>query len=308
MKIAVYTIALNEEKHVERWYNSVKDADYILIADTGSTDRTVEIAKSLGINVYNISIKPWRFDVARNTALSLLPDDIDLCVSLDMDETISEGWREVLEKTTGNQITYVFDNYHKQHSMVNNKIHSRHGYVWKFIMHEGIVQDRIEPDIEFAYGLEVYHLPDIEKPRSQYLDLIKAALDETRNITRYYKYYTDALVSLERYEEAEEWYLKMLEVPGFSSYDSAHVYRILANIIPEKFGEYILCCLGEAPDRREPYYYIAKWYGDNNRWEECLVWCEKALAIKNITVDIFKDNDAWGEPMLELYEKAKENN
>jgi glycosyltransferase involved in cell wall biosynthesis len=308
MKIAVYTIALNEEKHVERWYNSVKDADYILIADTGSTDRTVEIAKSLGINVYNISIKPWRFDVARNTALSLLPDDIDLCVSLDMDETISEGWREVLEKTTGNQITYVFDNYHKQHSMVNNKIHSRHGYVWKFIMHEGIVQDRIEPDIEFAYGLEVYHLPDVEKPRSQYLDLIKAALDETRNITRYYKYYTDALVSLERYEEAEEWYLKMLEVPGFSSYDSAHVYRILANIIPEKFGEYILCCLGEAPDRREPYYYIAKWYGDNNRWEECLVWCEKALAIKNITVDIFKDNDAWGEPMLELYEKAKENN
>ena len=308
MKIAVYTIALNEEKHVERWYNSVKDADHILIADTGSTDRTVEIAKSLGINVYNISIKPWRFDVARNTALSLLPDDIDLCVSLDMDETISEGWREILEKTTGNQITYVFDNYHKQHSMVNNKIHSRHGYVWKFIMHEGIVQDRIEPDIEFAYGLEVYHLPDVEKPRSQYLDLIKAALDETRNITRYYKYYTDALVSLERYEEAEEWYLKMLEVPGFSSYDSAHVYRILANIIPEKFGEYILCCLGEAPDRREPYYYIAKWYGDNNRWEECLVWCEKALAIKNITVDIFKDNDAWGEPMLELYEKAKENN
>lgn len=308
MKIAVYTIALNEEKHVERWYNSVKDADYILIADTGSTDRTVEIAKSLGINVYNISIKPWRFDVARNTALSLLPDDIDLCVSLDMDETISEGWREILEKTTGNQITYVFDNYYKQHSMVNNKIHSRHGYVWKFIMHEGIVQDRIEPDIEFAYGLEVYHLPDTEKPRSQYLDLIKAALDETPNITRYYKYYTDALVSLERYEEAEEWYLKMLEVPGFSNYDSAHVYRILANIIPEKFGEYILCCLGEAPDRREPYYYIAKWYGENDRWEECLVWCEKALAIKNITVDIFKDNDAWGEPMLELYEKAKEKN
>ena len=306
MKIAVYTIALNEEKHVERWYNSVKDADYILIADTGSTDRTVEIAKSLGITVYNISIKPWRFDVARNTALALLPDDIDLCVSLDMDETISEGWREILEKTTGNQITYVFDNYYKQHSMVNNKIHSRHGYVWKFIMHEGIVQDRTVPDIEFAYGLEVYHLPDTEKPRSQYLDLIKAALDETRNITRYYKYYTDALVSLERYEEAEEWYLKMLEVPGFSNYDSAHVYRILANIVPEKFGEYILCCLGEAPDRREPYYYIAKWYGENDRWEECLVWCEKALAVKDITVDIFKDNDAWGEPMLELYNKAKE--
>jgi len=36
MKIAVYTVALNEEQFVERWYNSAKDADYLLIADTGS--------------------------------------------------------------------------------------------------------------------------------------------------------------------------------------------------------------------------------------------------------------------------------
>jgi len=307
MKIAVYTIALNEEEFVERWYNSVKDADYILIADTGSTDRTVEIAKSLGINVFNISIKPFRFDDARNAALALIPDDIDMCVSLDMDEVISEGWREELEKMTGNQITYVFNNDHAEYSFVNNRIHSRHGYRWKFLMHEGIVQDRTLPDIQFCNMIEVTHMPNRDKPRNQYLDLIKAALDENPTIARYYKYYTDALVSMERFEEAEEYYLKMLEIPGFSNSDSAHVYRILSRIIPEKFGEYILCCLGEVPDRREPYYYIAKWYGEQERWEECFVWCEKALEVKEITVDIFKDNDAWGEPMLELYEKAKEN-
>lgn len=306
MKIAVYTIALNEEEFVERWYNSVKDADYILIADTGSTDRTVEIAKSLGINVFNISVKPFRFDDARNAALALIPDDIDMCVSLDMDEVISEGWRVELEKMDGNQITYVFNNDHEDYSFVNNRIHSRHGYRWKFLMHEGIVQDRTLPDIQFCNTIEVTHIPNRNKPRTQYLDLIKAALDENPTIARYYKYYTDALVSLERFEEAEEYYLKMLEIPGFSNSDSAHVYRILSRIIPEKFGEYILCCLGEVPDRREPYYYIAKWYGEHERWEECLSWCERALEIKEITVDIFKDNDAWGEPMLELYKKAKE--
>lgn len=37
MKIAVYTIAKNEKQFVEEWYNSAKDADYLLIADTGST-------------------------------------------------------------------------------------------------------------------------------------------------------------------------------------------------------------------------------------------------------------------------------
>jgi glycosyltransferase involved in cell wall biosynthesis len=308
MKIAVYTIALNEEKHVERWYNSVKDADYILIADTGSSDRTVEIAKSLGINVFNISIKPFRFDNARNAALALLPDDIDLCVSLDMDEVISDGWRKELEKTTGNQITYVWDNSKYGKSMVSNKIHSRHGFRWMYLVHEAIVHDRIVANMEFAQNIQITHMPDLNKSRNDYyIDLLKDALNENPEITRYYKYYTDALVMLERFEEAEEYYIKMLEIPGFSNVDSAHVYRILSKLIPEKFGEYILCCLGEVPNRREPYYYIAKWYAEQERWEECLDWCERALSIKEITVDILKDNDAWGQPMLELYNKAKEN-
>jgi hypothetical protein len=40
LKIAVYTIALNESAHVERWANSAADADYRIVADTGSTDDT----------------------------------------------------------------------------------------------------------------------------------------------------------------------------------------------------------------------------------------------------------------------------
>ena len=45
MKIAVSAISHNEEKHVKRFCDSAKDADIIHIADTGSTDKTVEIAK-----------------------------------------------------------------------------------------------------------------------------------------------------------------------------------------------------------------------------------------------------------------------
>lgn len=303
MKIAVYTIALNEEKHVERWYNSVKDADYILIADTGSTDRTVEIAKSLGINVFNISIKPWRFDTARNVALALLPDDIDMCVSLDMDEVISEGWRESLEQTTGNQITYVFYN---DENFVNNRIHARHGFMWKYLMHEGVVPDRTEMIDEFCPGIEVTHVPDREKPRTQYLQLLKDALAENPDVGRYYRYLTKALQAEGQFEEAEKYYLKVLDIPNFPNEDAAHVYKTLSEIIPEKTGEYLLLCLQTAPHRREPYYYIAKWYEDHERWEECLDWCNQALKIEKITVDVFKDNDAWGEPMIELYNKAKE--
>jgi len=302
MKIAVYTIALNEEKHVERWYNSVKDADYVLIADTGSTDRTVEIARSLGINVFNISVKPWRFDTARNVALALLPDDIDMCVSLDMDEVISEGWREALEQTTGNQITYVFYN---DENFINNRIHARHGFMWKYLMHEGVVPDRTEMIDEFCPGIEVTHVPDREKPRGQYLQLLKDALAENPDVGRYYRYLTRALQDNGEFEEAEKYYLQVLNIPNFPNEDAAHVYKTLSEIIPEKTGEYLLLCLQTAPHRREPYYYIAKWYAEHERWGECLTWLESAFKIENITVDVFKDNDAWGEPIREMYKKAK---
>jgi len=75
LKVAVYTIALNEEQFVKPWFESAKEADYLLIADTGSTDGTVKKAKKLGINVIDVRVKPWRFDTARNASLAALPDD-----------------------------------------------------------------------------------------------------------------------------------------------------------------------------------------------------------------------------------------
>ena len=76
MKVTLYAIAKNEEKFVERWFNSSKEADYHLIVDTGSTDDTILIAKKLGINVFSVNINPFRFDDARNTSLNLIPTDI----------------------------------------------------------------------------------------------------------------------------------------------------------------------------------------------------------------------------------------
>ena len=39
MKISVYAIAKNEEKFADDWVNSMKEADEIVVLDTGSTDR-----------------------------------------------------------------------------------------------------------------------------------------------------------------------------------------------------------------------------------------------------------------------------
>ncbi|MEI2419703.1 hypothetical protein V6O07_05470, partial [Arthrospira platensis SPKY2] len=94
MKICVYAISKNEEQFVKQFCESAKDADLILIADTGSIDGTVEQARACGAVVHEICITPWRFDKARDAALALIPRDIDVCISLDLDERLEPGWRE----------------------------------------------------------------------------------------------------------------------------------------------------------------------------------------------------------------------
>ena len=88
LKICVYAISKNEEKFVERWMKSVSEADEVYVLDTGSTDNTPKLLKDLGAKVTIKEIKPWRFDVARNESLNLVPENCDICVCIDIDEVI----------------------------------------------------------------------------------------------------------------------------------------------------------------------------------------------------------------------------
>jgi cellulose synthase/poly-beta-1,6-N-acetylglucosamine synthase-like glycosyltransferase len=39
-KIATYAICKNEQDYVEEWFENVKNSDYVVVLDTGSTDDT----------------------------------------------------------------------------------------------------------------------------------------------------------------------------------------------------------------------------------------------------------------------------
>ena len=106
-KVCVYAICKNEEKFVDRWYESVKEADEIYVLDTGSTDNTVSKLLEHGVNVTSLEIVPWRFDVARNKSLDLVPKDTDICVCIDLDEVFLPGWRQELENVWEEDATKV---------------------------------------------------------------------------------------------------------------------------------------------------------------------------------------------------------
>ena len=146
-KICVYTIAKNEEKNVDKWVDSMSEADYICVLDTGSTDSTVEKLRARGVIVEQKIINPWRFDVARNESMKLIPEDTDICVSTDLDEVFNPGWRKALEqdwepdKFKMGRYYYVFQHTPtggEADSFYRDKIHKYEPetFYWIFPIHE----------------------------------------------------------------------------------------------------------------------------------------------------------------------------
>jgi hypothetical protein len=68
----------------------------VFILDTGSTDGSERAFSAKGATVRSAGVEPWRFDVARNMALALVPRDYDVCIALDIDERAKSffnyGW------------------------------------------------------------------------------------------------------------------------------------------------------------------------------------------------------------------------
>jgi glycosyltransferase involved in cell wall biosynthesis len=87
MKITATIITLNEERNIARSIESLRCADEILIVDSGSIDRTVELANNLGVRVIEAgwlgyaAQKNWAAEQAAN----------DWILSLDADEALSEA-------------------------------------------------------------------------------------------------------------------------------------------------------------------------------------------------------------------------
>lgn len=87
MTLTVSIITLNEEKNLARTLESVKKfADEIVIVDSGSTDKTEEIAKSFNAKFY---FQKWLgYGPQRNKAIELASSEWVL--NIDADEEISE--------------------------------------------------------------------------------------------------------------------------------------------------------------------------------------------------------------------------
>jgi glycosyltransferase involved in cell wall biosynthesis len=302
MKIAVYTIALNEEQFVERWYESAKEADYLLIADTGSTDGTIALAKSLGINVVSINIVPWRFDDARNAAMAALPKDIDYCIALDMDEIFVEGWRKHLEGVTPGitrpRYKYTWSwNADGSEGLTygGDKIHHRQGYRWTHPVHE-VMRNYAMDETQEWIGLEIHHYPDNTKSRSQYFPLLEMAVREDPHDDRNAHYLGREYYFYGFCDKAKEELMRHLTLPNAVwKPERAASMRYIARCSEGAEREHWLRkAYAEHPIAREAIVELAEYFYEISDWTQCREFALKALEIKERPLEYLNDPRVWG--------------
>lgn len=215
MKVAIYGICKNEEKQLASFFDhpGLKEADNVFLSDTGSTDGTLQHYRSPWIK--RISVEPFRFDVARNAALALVPPEFDMVISLDLDERLRPGWRKPLESAFAQGATRVWANYHSDGLapfLHDSRIHARHGYRWVDPCHECIKPWMTNEVQALGESIWIDHHPDKSKPRTQYLGLLAHGIMEEPWNTRRMFYYARELMVWQHFPQAVGWFEKYLEI------------------------------------------------------------------------------------------------
>lgn len=195
LKLTSYAICKNEVDNVEKWLKGFGQADYVCVLDTGSTDGTWEKLQECQKQYPNLIIKqkiinPWRFDVARNESMKLIPQDSVIQFMADLDEEIrTENWVQLIKDKWDPMFSRGMYNYHRdvgpgdiiQRTIKEYRIHSREWTHWENIVHECLVTDaeerRFYQDTCTEINIEVWHFPKSTK-EVDYSELCEEDLKE----------------------------------------------------------------------------------------------------------------------------------
>lgn len=309
-RICVYAICKNEAAFTDRWMDSMSEADAVVVLDTGSTDDTAARLRARGAQVTVEEIVPWRFDVARNRSLALVPEDMDICVCTDLDEVFHSGWRKLLEQAwteNTHQARYRYTwsfNPDGSEGVVfwYEKIHSRHGWQWVHPVHEVLQRtDGLTAVNQITVdGIQLDHHPDPAKFRGQYLSLLELSVAEDPEDDRNVHYLGREYMYYGRWDECIETLRRHLAMPSATwSDERAASMRYIAKAYEHKGDisaarSWLLCAIAEAPHLREPYTDMALLLYRRGDWPGVLYFTACALEIRERPRSYICEAAPWG--------------
>jgi glycosyltransferase involved in cell wall biosynthesis len=273
-KVSLTMIVRNEEKNLPRCLESVRGVfDEIVVVDTGSTDRTKEIARDFGARITDFV---WidDFSAARNAALDHATGDYALW--LDADDVIEPAERQKLKRLVatlrpGKKEAYVL------RCVCNTSTggtiavdHPRLFPLLPGVRWERRVHEVINPALERAgvsmawtdivirhtgYVDEVVH----ERKRQRNLLLLQKELAERPDDPFIYYYLGTLAFERERWQEALGYFILSLAKWGTTQMIARKLFAMIAwtNQILQRYDESLRVCnegLSHFPDDGELWF------------------------------------------------------
>lgn len=209
--IALCMIVKNEADNLPVLFESIKDCfDEIHITDTGSTDNTIEVAKSLGAIVHNFE---WVNDFAEARNYSFSHATTDYICWFDGDDSLVNrqafiDWRDNVMCTSDYWLAKY--NYGPGCEFDRERVIKRVlGVKWKYFVHEGIIPDenlgqKVTANYCFTWSVKHRRAEvDIEKDRSRNLKMFEGRIETLDPRMKYY--YGKELFEAQQPEKAIPW-------------------------------------------------------------------------------------------------------
>lgn len=221
----------------------------------------------------------------------MIPEDFDICVSLDLDEVMRPGWKENILKvwndnTTRLHYTYnwLIENNVAKISFYSDKIHKRKGAFWVNPVHE-IVKFHEPETIVTTDDVIIDHYPDKNKTRKSYLPLLELSIKEDPKNDRNMHYLGREYMYYGKWNDAIDTLIKHLKMKSATWSDERcasmrFIARCYKNL--QRYDEALMWlekAIKEAPYLRDPYAEIALLYYSLEDYKMVIYYVNKALEI-----------------------------
>jgi len=301
--ISCCMIVKNEEVFLEKCLESVKDyVDEIIIVDTGSTDKTVEIAGRYTDKVY---FHPWEgsFSKARNQALSYATSDWIFII--DGDEELLEGNGEKLRKTVleaGSADAFLVNTVS---TYSNGKKTARHNSERLFrnngvIYYEGIVHNLVKgASCVKASNIEVMHYGydvDEKKAYEKFIrttELLKKQIHENPKDPMPHHYLSASYIARGMNDDAAKESVLAIDLAEQQTNDhplyiwthhiAAMAFYCMGDLDQAK--AYSLSSLKKYPDHLDSFYTLTVIAAERKKWEDVISLGDNYLRLRKFFED-----------------------
>ncbi|MGL4772214.1 MAG: tetratricopeptide repeat-containing glycosyltransferase family 2 protein [Clostridium sp.] len=306
--LSVCLIVKNEEKFLKKCLDSIKKfADEIVVVDTGSTDSTMEIAKSYGVKLIEHA---WNNDFSEVRNISIENATMDWILFVDADEEIPTKDGEAIKILINEPKNSFFEGYYLRlvnivdeqtigDAIVFRLFRNREQYRFVGKMHEQIinsVQSKKGPDSIGSTGIRILHygydpkLSDQDGKCERNINLLLNYAEKDKDGYYYYALGNE-YTRKNDYENAKKCYDKAIDMAGLSKGNMPIYYAYLISAMLKLFHvlkkysltlKYAEKFKKNCPDFKDIYFMEALAYIESNCFSKAKASLEKFKECENI--------------------------